>query len=85
MPWSVVNSRVFVILMRIVLCGWSHKEFEIQQYVNVKKQHSSECVQKITMSHLGGLDVSHVISQQLCEFQLLVRCYSALHFLQGHK
>lgn len=39
----------------------------------------------IHMSHLGSLDVSHVISEQLCEFQLLVRCNSSLDFLQKHK
>lgn len=38
-----------------------------------------------TSSHLGSLDVSHVISEKLCEFQLLVRCYSSLYFLQKHK
>lgn len=67
---------------------WSHKVFELQQYVN--KQHSFEFVhpawrKKTYVSHLGGLDVSHVIPQQLCEFQLLVRRYSSLHFLQEHK
>lgn len=34
-------------------------------------------------SHLGSLNVSHVIPQQLRELQLLVRCNSSFHFLQG--
>lgn len=52
------------------------------------KQFSFECMhsarkQRNKASHLGSLDVSHVIPQQLCELQLLVRCNSSLHFLQG--
>lgn len=38
------------------------------------------CVKKC---HLGSLNVSHVIPQQLCELQFLVRCNSSFHFLQG--
>lgn len=37
------------------------------------------------MSHLGSLDVPHVIPQQLCEFQLLVRSNPPLHLLQEHQ
>lgn len=40
---------------------------------------------RVLVPHLGSLDVSHVIPQQLCEFQLLVRRYSSLYLLQEHK
>lgn len=37
------------------------------------------------VSHLGCLDVSHVIPQQLCEFQLLVWSYPSFHLLKERK
>ena len=34
------------------------------------------------VSHLGGLDVPHVVPEELCELQLLVWGHPTLHFLR---